>query len=694
MPGDRPHRRADRVHRRHREERLHVPRRPTASTSTPSKQPDYGHLARLDVEGLEAGKRVDLGEKRSPTDFALWKFSPPGENAADGVGQPLGHAAFRAGTSSARRWRRSTSATTSTSTAAARTTSPSTTPTRSRRPRRACGTRLANFWLHGYFLLLERRQDGEVGRRVPARRSRCIERGYDPLAYRYLCLTAHYRGQLNFTWDALDAAATALDRMRNGVLRAARRRSRRAPDPGAASSASPNEINDDLNVPRALAVAWEVLRGDLPAAVQARDAARVRRRASGSGLRRGQPKVEVVPDAVQALAEARSAARAAKNWAEADRLRGELHAAGWEMEDRADGYALKRAEARARARDANDEARDAERTARATASWSSCRATSRAASRCPRSRARCRRRSTTGTRAAPALDGDCRRARTPAGMPDADAVRTAARDGAAAARLPVGRRLGLRQSRRAGAQRARRDDAAGVLDRSADVPGRLRQHARRRATTSCCADEAWGIDFEAEVAVITGDVPMGAAGADAARAHPAADAGQRRQPAQPDSGRTRQGLRLLPVEAGVGVLAGRGDARRTGRRLARRQGAPAAGVAPQRRAVRPAERRRRHDVRLRPADRAVGEDARRSRPAASSARARCRTRKTAAPAGRPRQAARGYACIAEQRTVETILARQADDAVHALRRPRPHRDAGRGGRTIFGAIDQVVRRAG
>ena len=54
-----------------------------------------------------------------------------------------------------------------------------------------------------------------------------------------------------------------------------------------------------------------------------------------------------MPDAVKALAEARAAARAAKNWAEADRLRAELHAAGWEMEDRADGY---RAEAQVAAR--------------------------------------------------------------------------------------------------------------------------------------------------------------------------------------------------------------------------------------------------------------------------------------------------------------------------------------------------------
>src|SRR2546421_1605789 len=44
-----------------------------------AKQPGYGYLARLDVKGLEAGKRVDIGEKRHITDFALWKFTPPGE---------------------------------------------------------------------------------------------------------------------------------------------------------------------------------------------------------------------------------------------------------------------------------------------------------------------------------------------------------------------------------------------------------------------------------------------------------------------------------------------------------------------------------------------------------------------------------------------------------------------------------------
>jgi fumarylacetoacetate (FAA) hydrolase len=85
---------------------------------------------------------------------------------------------------------------------------------------------------------------------------------------------------------------------------------------------------------------------------------------------------------------------------------------------------------------------------------------------------------------------------------------------AAAARVPVGGRLGVRQPCRARAPRARRDDAARVLDRSADVPGRVGPHARplrgRRARR-----RGWGIDFEGEVAVVTGDVAMGTSETDA-----------------------------------------------------------------------------------------------------------------------------------------------------------------------------------
>jgi cysteinyl-tRNA synthetase len=100
-------------------------------------------------------------------------------------------------------------------------------------------------------------------------------------------------------------------------------------------------VNDDLNVPRALAVAWEVVRGDLPDPVKRASLARFDD-VFGLGLLEWQPKAEQIPDDVRALADRRAAARKAKSWKEADRLRAELHARGWEMEDRPDGYTLKR----------------------------------------------------------------------------------------------------------------------------------------------------------------------------------------------------------------------------------------------------------------------------------------------------------------------------------------------------------------
>jgi cysteinyl-tRNA synthetase len=198
-------------------------------------------------------------------------------------------------------------------------------------------TRLANFWMHGYFLLL-----GDIKMAKSAgeflRVQALVDRGYDPLAFRYLCLTGHYRSQLNFTFEALDAAATGLDRMRHGfhALPPA------AGEPDAALIARfTDEINDDLNLPRGLAVAWEALRGNAqPGARRATLAALDR--VLGLGLAQWQPREIEAPADVVALADARAAARAARNWAEADRLRGELAAAGWVMEDTSQGYRLKR----------------------------------------------------------------------------------------------------------------------------------------------------------------------------------------------------------------------------------------------------------------------------------------------------------------------------------------------------------------
>ncbi len=306
-----------------------------------SKQTDYGYLARLDVRGLEAGHRVDLGEKKHYTDFALWKLSPLGEQRQMEWESPWGKG-FPG-------WHIECSAMAQKYLGdyfdihcGGEDHIPVHHTNEIAQTQARCGTRLANFWMHGYFLLAN---DAKMAKSAGEflRISSLTERGYDPLAYRYLCLTAHYRGQMNFTWDALDAAVTALDRMRNGVyaLRAAADADPQAqPDPALLARFT-DEINDDLNLPRALAVAWEALRGDLPPAVK-RATLLAFDRVFGLGLASWEPPVLAIPDDIRALAEARAAARKAKNWQEADRLRAALRDLEYEMEDRADGYALKR----------------------------------------------------------------------------------------------------------------------------------------------------------------------------------------------------------------------------------------------------------------------------------------------------------------------------------------------------------------
>jgi cysteinyl-tRNA synthetase len=199
------------------------------------------------------------------------------------------------------------------------------------------GTRLANFWMHGYFLLAN---DAKMAKSAGEflRIGALVERGYDPLDFRYLCLTGHYRSQLNFTWDALDAARTGLARMRAGFHALQADAQARADEDFVERFTA--FVNDDLNVPRALALAWEVLRGDLPDLVKRATLARFDD-VFGLRLADWRPTVEEAPADIRALAEARAEARRAKNWPEADRLRAQLHVAGWEMEDRADGYALK-----------------------------------------------------------------------------------------------------------------------------------------------------------------------------------------------------------------------------------------------------------------------------------------------------------------------------------------------------------------
>jgi cysteinyl-tRNA synthetase len=207
----------------------------------------------------------------------------------------------------------------------------------------AChNTRLANFWLHGYFLQLDglkmSKSSGDF-----LRLQTIIDRGYDPLVYRYFCLGGHYRAKLTFNWQAMDGAATALQRLRTAVTQ--------WPNPTEPDDTYltqfTNQINDDLNMPRALAVMWNLVKSDLPDGVK-KATLLVFDQILGLGMNEWQAEAEQpIPEAVQSLVGQRQEARAHKEWQQADALRDQIAAAGYDVVDTPNGPELKRRLARA-----------------------------------------------------------------------------------------------------------------------------------------------------------------------------------------------------------------------------------------------------------------------------------------------------------------------------------------------------------
>ena len=304
-----------------------------------SKLPDYGYLGRLDIHGLQAGQRVEMGEKHNATDFALWKFSPPGSKrqmeweSPWGIGFPGWHiecsamAAKYLGDFFDIHCGGEDHITVHHTNEIAQT--------------EACyGTRLANFWMHGHFLLDgEKKADPGDESKISKssgdflRLQTLLDRGYDPLAYRSFCLGAHYRTKLTFTWDALDGAAAALERLRTTVYQW---------NTGGAEADEnymrqfTKHINDDLNMPRALALVWDLVKSDLTPSVKRATLLQFDT-VLGLGLAEWQPAAFNVPDDIMQLAEQRQKARTEKRWKDADDIREQVSIAGYEIEDTVQG---------------------------------------------------------------------------------------------------------------------------------------------------------------------------------------------------------------------------------------------------------------------------------------------------------------------------------------------------------------------
>jgi len=296
---------------------------------------NYGYLARLDVNGLKEGARIDT-ERQFVTDFALWKFSPPDEDrqmewdSPWGVGFPGWH--IECSTMSAKYLGDFFDIH-----CGGEDHIPIHHTNEIAQTEASRGTRLANFWMHGYFLQLsDTKMSKSTGEFL--RLEMLTKKGVDPMVYRYFCLGAHYRTQMSFSWQSLEAEETALRRLYQAAF-----------DWGEPGTVIPefmdrfmNCINDDLNMPRARAVAWDLVKsdadpGDKKATMLAFD------EIFGLGIEHWQPEAVQVPDEILQLAEDRETARTEKKWQLADELRDRVLTAGYVIEDTQEGPRVKKA---------------------------------------------------------------------------------------------------------------------------------------------------------------------------------------------------------------------------------------------------------------------------------------------------------------------------------------------------------------
>ena len=177
-------------------------------------------------------------------------------------------------------------------------------------------------------------------------------KGYSAEEVRYVLTAAHYRTQLNFTFDSLDGARQALTKLARAERALAVRAGYQAvPGYGDCSGLDPGPfaaawtaLNNDLNTAEALGHVFATLKSLKPETITPQEALLAWQGfhliLAAFGISLPQEKAEEAPEAVRLLAEARWAARSGKNWSESDRLRGELEALGWAMKDGREDYSL------------------------------------------------------------------------------------------------------------------------------------------------------------------------------------------------------------------------------------------------------------------------------------------------------------------------------------------------------------------
>jgi cysteinyl-tRNA synthetase len=206
----------------------------------------------------------------------------------------------------------------------------------------ATGKKFVNYWIHGGILNLK---DGKMSKSLGNiyTLEDLAKNGFNPLHYRYLCLHNNYRRPLEFSFEALDAAKNAYEKIKRRIIELRKEKHSGNTDVEIHRNNFLNAINDDLNMPRALEIFWEVLvETDMNTKLRLvllEDFDRV----LGLGIKDMKEEKVIVPKDVLKLLEARQEARKKRMWAEADILRERIREKGFVIEDLGDnGPVLKK----------------------------------------------------------------------------------------------------------------------------------------------------------------------------------------------------------------------------------------------------------------------------------------------------------------------------------------------------------------
>ena len=206
-----------------------------------------------------------------------------------------------------------------------------------------CGKIPANYWLHGEYLLINGGKMSKSLGNVYLIKD-IIEKGYDPIVYKLFSYSCHYRNKLNFTWEGIDSTAKSLERLRNGYKTHLNGKDEVKDEIiNQFEEKFHKAINDDLNMPAAMGIVWEVIRyenksPDLAKLLLKFDTVLGIKIDEDTKL----SNKEQIPEEIMKLVQERKEARKNKDWNKSDELRDLINSKGYDIKDTNQGTEVKR----------------------------------------------------------------------------------------------------------------------------------------------------------------------------------------------------------------------------------------------------------------------------------------------------------------------------------------------------------------